>query len=134
MKTAEIKPAPGHGTLCPKCGAGQLVTRMVSKGEKAGMVFLGCNNWRPNDPNSCGNTIWPTTASSAKDDASKGRACPKCGVGSMKERLVKKGEKAGTTFFSCSNWRPNDETSCGHAEWPKLPAPEYKPRAPRPRW
>lgn len=132
MKSAEIKPASGHGTRCPKCGVGKMETRMVSKGEKAGTVFLGCNNWRPNDETSCCHSVWPEAASS-KNEASNGRACPKCSVGYMKERQVKKGEKAGTTFYSCSNWRPNDETSCGFAEWPKLPAPEYKPRAPRPR-
>lgn len=147
MKTAEIKALPGHGSKCPKCGVGTMMTRMVSQGEKAGTVFLGCNNWRPNDETSCGHTIWPEAASPVAEakpttKASRGRKCPKCHTGQLKERTIKNGENAGKSFHSCDNWRPNDDSSCDYKEWPKLPAPayKYKPkpapryRPPRPRF
>ncbi|WP_395517724.1 topoisomerase DNA-binding C4 zinc finger domain-containing protein [Pseudorhizobium flavum] len=146
MKTAQINPAPGHGTKCLKCGVGKMVTRIVSKGDKAGMVFLGCNNWRPNDETSCRHTIWPAAAAPAAEKqtpkTSRGRKCPKCQTGSLRERQIKKGDNEGKTFWSCDNWRPNDDTSCDYKEWPKLPAPayKYKPkpapryRPPRPRF
>jgi DNA topoisomerase-3 len=46
--------------------------------------------------------------------AGGGKTCPKCKKGTMREREVKNGPKAGQKFKGCSNY-----PECNHSEWPK---------------
>jgi len=43
------------GPKCKKCGIGVMVERFS---KKSGKKFLGCNNWRANDPTSCDAVDW----------------------------------------------------------------------------
>lgn len=52
------------------------------------------------------------SGSGAASKTAKGKKCPKCGVGVMIAREVKKGPNAGKKFKGCSNY-PN----CTHSEW-----------------
>lgn len=52
-----------------------------------------------------------STGGSGKAPA-KGKKCPKCGVGVMITREIKKGPKAGNKFKGCSNY-----PKCTHTEW-----------------
>lgn len=61
----------------------------------------------------------PASKSGGKSTASKSapkgsKTCPKCKKGTMREREVKNGPKAGTKFLGCSNY-----PACNHSEWPK---------------
>lgn len=62
----------------------------------------------PSTPNNSSNI------SSNTKTAKKGKKCPKCNIGTMVERTIKNGPKAGKKFHGCSNY-PN----CNHSEFPK---------------
>lgn len=44
----------GHGKPCPTCGTGQMLTRTVKNGDRAGQQFLGCSNFPI-----CKHSEWP---------------------------------------------------------------------------
>ena len=51
----KIAALPGDGEVCAKCRNGH----MRSKSTKDGRVFLSCDGWRKDDPQSCNNSVWP---------------------------------------------------------------------------
>src|SRR3546814_15575982 len=59
IKGASIEPVEGHGEPCPKCGKGKMVTRALRNGADAGKRYLGCDNWRKDDPTACRHAVWP---------------------------------------------------------------------------
>ena len=104
----KVTPVEGHGEKCPKCDDGEMLTRMVGKGEHKGKKFLSCSNYPE-----CGYSSWPK----AKVDPIEGdgKTCEKCNKGTMVTRVVGKGEHKGKKFLSCSDY-PN----CNAVEWPKV--------------
>nr|WP_313015680.1 DNA topoisomerase 3 [Brucella intermedia] len=106
----KIEPLPGHGETCSKCGKGKMVTRQSSK---SGKLFLGCNNWKKDDPNSCSHAIWP------QSNDNTGEQCPQC----KKGFLVNRKTKDGRDFKSCNQYfGKGDPKNCGYAVWPKEPS------------
>ncbi len=116
-----VEPLPDHGSACPKCGKGKMMTKMVRAGEHKGKRFLSCDNYRKDDPTSCGHSAWPQV----KVDPlpGDGDACPACGKGHMRTR---KSAKTGDRFLSCDAYKKDDPASCRHAEWPR---PKVEPLA-----
>jgi DNA topoisomerase-1 len=94
MPRIEHKPEP-TGELCPQCGE-PLVLRYGRFGK-----FVGCSGW-------------PQCRYSAPI-AVAGVTCPECG-GAVVEKRTRRGRK----FYSCANWRPDDEDACQWSVW-KLP-------------
>jgi DNA topoisomerase-1 len=86
MPRVEFKPEP-TGDLCPQCGE-PLVLRHGRFGK-----FVGCSGWPQ-----CRYTAPVTIA---------GVTCPECGGG-----VVEKRTRRGRKFYSCANWRPDDERAC----------------------
>lgn len=48
------KELAGHGTTCPKCQKGKMVTRQIKTGKMKGKTFLGCSNYP-----ACSHSEWP---------------------------------------------------------------------------
>lgn len=113
-----IEPLPGHGSECPNCGKGALVTRMIAKGERKGQRFLACNAWRRDDPDSCSHAVWPDDRTEVKPLEGHGAPCEKCGKGKMVTREIRKGDNKGKKFLACDNWRRDDPDSCTNRVWP----------------
>lgn len=55
-----------------------------------------------------------TSSSGNKKVHPAGKKCSKCNIGTMQERTIKTGAKAGNKFMGCSNY-----PQCNHSEWPK---------------
>ncbi|MEJ2731995.1 MAG: type I DNA topoisomerase [Anaerolineae bacterium] len=94
MPRHEFKPEP-TGDLCPECGE-PLLYRQGRYGR-----FIGCSGF-------------PKCRYSAPIPI-PGVTCPECGGAVIQKRTRK-----GRTFYSCANWRPDDETACQWSTW-KLP-------------
>jgi DNA topoisomerase-1 len=94
MPRSEFKPEP-TGELCPQCGE-PLLIRHGRYGK-----FVGCSGWPK-----CRYT---------QPIPVPGVTCPECG-GAVIEKRTRRGRK----FYSCENWRPDDETACQWSTW-KLP-------------
>jgi DNA topoisomerase-1 len=94
MPKVEYKPEP-TGEMCPECGE-PLLIRHGRYGK-----FIGCSGY----PNCRYTTPIPIP----------GVTCPECGGA-----VVEKRTRRRRTFYSCINWRPDDETSCQWSAW-KLP-------------
>jgi DNA topoisomerase-1 len=94
MPRTEYKPEP-TGDLCPQCGE-PLVIRHGRRGK-----FIGCSGWPE-----CRYT---------EPIPVPGVTCPECG-GAVIEKRTRRGRR----FYSCANWRPDDETACQWSVW-KLP-------------
>jgi DNA topoisomerase-1 len=86
MPRLELEPEP-TGDLCPECGQPLLI-----KHGRYGK-FIGCSGW-------------PQCRYSAPIPV-PGVACPECGG-----PVVEKRGRRGRRFYSCGNYRANDETSC----------------------
>lgn len=120
IKGASIEPLPGHGEICPKCGVGKMVTRMLHKGEHKGKKFLVCDAWSKDDPNSCKHAVWPNTPrKEIKPIEGHGEICPQCHKGRLVTREVTKGEHKGKKFLSCDAWSKDDPNSCKFSKWPE---------------
>ena len=94
MPKVEYKPEP-TGEMCPECGE-PLLIRHGRYGK-----FIGCSGY----PKCRYTTPIPIP----------GVTCPECGGA-----VVEKRTRRRRTFYSCINWRPDDETSCQWSAW-KLP-------------
>ena len=94
MPRHEFKPEP-TGDLCPECGE-PLLYRQGRYGR-----FIGCSGF-------------PKCRYSAPIPI-PGVTCPECGGAVIQKRTRK-----GRTFYSCANWRPDDEMACQWSTW-KLP-------------
>ncbi|MGD9374217.1 MAG: type I DNA topoisomerase [Anaerolineae bacterium] len=94
MPRIEYKPEP-TGEMCPECGK-PLLIRHGRYGK-----FIGCSGWPQ-----CRYT---------QPIPIPGVTCPECG-GAVVQKRTRRGRK----FYSCSNWRPDDETACQWSAW-KLP-------------
>ena len=94
MPRHEFQPEP-TGELCPECGE-PLLYRQGRYGR-----FIGCSGF-------------PKCRYSAPIPI-PGVTCPECGGA-----VVQKRTRKGRTFYSCVNWRPDDETACQWSTW-KLP-------------
>jgi DNA topoisomerase-1 len=94
MPRTEYKPEP-TGEMCPECGQ-PLLIRHGRYGK-----FIGCSGWPQ-----CRYT---------QPIPIPGVTCPECG-GAVVQKRTRRGRK----FYSCSNWRPDDETACQWSVW-KLP-------------
>ena len=99
----EVKPIDGHGKSCPTCHKGELVTRVVSKGDNKGKKFLSCGNYPE-----CKHAEWPKPV--IKPIEGHGKSCPKCKAG----KLVTRKSRNDKYFLSCETY-----PKCDHAEWPK---------------
>jgi DNA topoisomerase-1 len=93
MPRIEFKPEP-TGELCPQCGE-PLLIRHGRYGK-----FIGCSGW-------------PKCRYTAPIPL-PGVVCPECG-GAVLEKRTRRGRK----FYSCANWRPDDETACQWSTWKK---------------
>ncbi len=91
MPRVELQPQP-TGELCPECGQPLLFKR-----GRFGQ-FIGCSGW-------------PRCRYTAPIPL-PGVTCPQCG-GAVVEKRTRKGR----TFYSCANYRPDDETSCRWSSW-----------------
>lgn len=109
----------GHGTTCPKCGQGVLLTREIGRGEHKGKKFLSCSHY----PN-CDHREWPKKVIAPLEG--HGRPCPKCGQGVMETREFTKDGKTAR-FLSCSRYRDG----CKHAERPVPPLPGHGGACPK---
>jgi DNA topoisomerase-1 len=100
MPHAELKPEP-TGELCPECGS-PLLFRHGRYGR-----FIGCSGW----PECRYTSPIPVP----------GITCPQCG-GPVVEKRTRRGRK----FYSCANYRADDETSCQWSTWqlPKTAQPD----------
>lgn len=106
-----VEPLPGHGETCPSCKKGQMITRLA---RTSGTRFLSCNAWKKDDPNACQHVIWSDEGRpKAKAIPGEGKACTKCGKGTMRTRQG----KTGKLFLACDNWRKGDATSCDATDW-----------------
>jgi DNA topoisomerase I len=94
MPRVELRPEP-TGDLCPECGQ-PLLIRVGRNGK-----FIGCSGF----PKCRYTAPLPIP----------GVTCPLCG-GAVVEKRTKRGRR----FYSCANWRANDETACQWTAW-KLP-------------
>jgi DNA topoisomerase-1 len=94
MPKVEYKPEP-TGEMCPECGE-PLLIRHGRYGK-----FIGCSGY----PKCRYTTPIPIP----------GVTCPECGGA-----VVEKRTRRRRTFYSCINWRPDDETACQWSAW-KLP-------------
>ncbi|HSR32160.1 MAG TPA: DNA topoisomerase, partial [Anaerolineae bacterium] len=94
MPRVEWKPEP-TGDLCPECGE-PLLFRRSRRGK-----FIGCSGF-------------PKCRYTASIPI-PGVTCPECGGA-----VIEKRTRRGRTFYSCANWRPDDETACQWSVW-KLP-------------
>jgi DNA topoisomerase-1 len=94
MPRHEFKPEP-TGELCPQCGE-PLLYRQGRYGR-----FIGCSGFPK-----CRHTA-PIPIPNV--------TCPECGGA-----VVQKRTRKGRTFYSCANWRPDDEAACQWSTW-KLP-------------
>jgi len=112
IKGASIATLPGHGTACPACGQGTLITRQINKGEHKGKKFLSCDRYPD-----CKHVVWEQKE--VKPIEGHGAACPACAKGQLLTKEIQKGEHKGKKFLSCSNY-----PECRHAQWPK---PQVKP-------
>ncbi len=105
MPRVEFKPEP-TGELCPQCGE-PLLFRRGRYGR-----FIGCSGYPK-----CRYTAQIPIA---------GVTCPECGGA-----VVEKRTRRGRTFYSCANWRPDDETACQWSTW-TLPKGESSSPDPSP--
>jgi len=85
---------------CPECD-GEMVKRVVKKGKNTGKEFWGCKSYPK-----CKGTI--DLSERDKVEQSKGEIenvpeCPECGK-TMVQRVAKKGDKKGNTFWGCSDF------------------------------
>lgn len=128
IKGVSIDPLEGHGSQCPKCGKGIMVTRVLRQGENKGKRYLACNAWNKDDPNSCRHAVWPEAdRPKVKPMEGDGTRCPKCGKGTLRTRVIRKGESKGKTFLSCDNWVKDDpSSSCDYVQWPKETVPQME--------
>jgi DNA topoisomerase-3 len=53
-QSMSVKPLSGHGTACPVCKSGQLMTRLIKQGSSKGKTFLGCSNYP-----TCKHSVFP---------------------------------------------------------------------------
>jgi DNA topoisomerase-1 len=93
MPTIELVPEP-TGELCPECGE-PLLLRHGRFGR-----FIGCSGW-------------PECRYTAPIPL-PGVTCPECG-GAVVEKRTRRGRR----FYSCVNWRPDDDTACQWSTWKK---------------
>ncbi len=97
MPHVDLKPEP-TGELCPECGK-PLVVKFGRRGK-----FVGCSGW-------------PACRYSAPIPVA-GVRCPQCGG-----PVIQKRTRKGRPFFSCANYRPDDESTCQWISW-QAPKPE----------
>ncbi len=90
------------GEMCPRCGH-----PLIYKYGRFGK-FVGCSNF-------------PECRYSQPILVKTGAKCPECGGD-----LVEKRTRRGRTFYSCANYRNDDEESCKFAVW-KRPLPQPCP-------
>lgn len=102
-----VPPIEGHGTKCPKCGSGELLTRMIQKGEHKGKKYLSCTR-RPD----CDYIQWPKP--NIKPIEGHGETCPTCKQGKLVTREIMKGDNKGKKFLSCDRY-----PECKHSQWPQ---------------
>jgi len=102
MPRMEFKPEP-TGELCPECGE-PLLFRQGRYGK-----FIGCSGF----PKCRYTSPIPIP----------GVTCPECGAAVVEKRARRRGK-----FYSCANWKPDDDTAC---QWSarKLPKPAEEPEA-----
>ncbi len=94
MPRVEFEPEP-TGEMCPECGEPLLIRR-----GRYGK-FIGCSGF----PKCRYTSPIPIP----------GVTCPECGGA-----VVEKRTRRRRTFYSCINWRPDDDTACQWSAW-KLP-------------
>ena len=104
MPRIEFKPEP-TGDLCPQCGQPLLFKR-----GRFGK-FIGCSGW-------------PQCRYSAPIPL-PGVKCPECG-GAVVEKRTRRGRR----FWSCVNYRPDDETSCKWSSWKQPKGTGEPPQSP----
>jgi len=96
----KVAPIEGHGTPCPKCSSGKMITKEIFKGEHKGKKFLSCDQYP-----TCKTVQWPQP----KAIAGHGKPCPKCSDGKLQTRK----SKAGKSFLGCNNY-----PKCDGVEFP----------------
>ena len=108
-----VKPLPGDGELCSKCGVGHMKTIQVPSKKKPGTmtVFLACDQGR----DKCDNVKFVDSEPPPKPLPGDGKVCPKCGVGHMRTKAIPSTKKPGTKFIALAC----DNRSCKELEFPK---------------
>lgn len=109
-KNLEWPSAPaieGHGTTCPKCGKGKMLTRVVQKdGPSKGKSFLGC------DVPECRHSVWPEDK--VEPLAGHGKDCPECKKGKMRTKGLTSNKDGKKYRLLVCDRAPE----CKHEEWP----------------
>ena len=129
----EIPPIEGHGETCPECKKGTMVTRQVTKdGPRKGQKFLSCDAYDAKTKKGCSHMIWPDDYDGPVQFApmeGDGKPCTACGKGTMKTRMIRKGEMAGKRMLSCDNWKKNGKDNCKNVVYERTQtlAPALKP-------
>ena len=95
IATETIEELPGHGSECPQCKKGKMITRVARKGPSKGKRFLCCED------RDCG-YIHREPKEKPKPLPGHGETCPKCEKGTLVTRMARKGPSKGKSFLSCN--------------------------------
>jgi DNA topoisomerase III len=119
VKGFSVEPLEGHGTECPHCRAGHLVTQLWPfDDEYKGRRFLRCDNWVKDRADNCRYKTPPEGYKEREKLEGEGNPCPACGKGVLKGGVVRKeGPNKGRPFLMCSEVDREKPDSCQHFEW-----------------
>ncbi len=114
------------GVICPICGTGHLLKKVVSRGKNKGNIFYSCSNYPKcktgyNDeptlvPSGVPGVImlkdkdgnlYPSNRDQEQkvtEPEEEQIICPKCGKGHMVKRVASRGANKGKVFYGCSNF------------------------------
>jgi DNA topoisomerase III len=106
---SQVDPLPDNGKPCPKCGSPMQTFVVKKEGPNKGKRFLGCTN------RECKTLEFPEPDLAPLPG--HGRACEKCGKGTMKTKQIT-AKATGKTYvvLACTNY-----PACNNTVWPESP-------------
>lgn len=107
-----VKPLPGDGKVCPKCGQGHMKTIQIPSTKKPGtmVTFLACDRGK----DACGNIEFVDSEPPPSPLPGDGKVCPKCGTGHMHTRMIPSKKEKGKKFIALAC----DNRDCRNLEFP----------------
>jgi DNA topoisomerase-3 len=119
VKGFSIEPLEGHGSECPQCRVGKLVTQgWPFADEYKGKRFLRCDNYVKDRADNCRYRTNPEGFKERPPLEGEGDPCPGCGKGVLKGGIVRKdGPNKGRPFVMCSEVDRTKPDGCQHFEW-----------------
>lgn len=108
-----VKPLPGDGKVCPKCGQGHMKTVQVPSKKKPGtmVTFLACDRGK----DACGNIEFVDSEPPPSPLPGDGKVCPKCGTGHMHTKMIPSSKEKGKKFIALAC----DNSNCRNLEFPQ---------------